>query len=231
MTVFLSDPWSRRYHPHMANLEPFRSPEARAQFIEKYDAIMRNWTVPYEERDVSTSFGSTHIVVTGPESAPPLVLLHGAAVTAAMWGSTIAPLGDANRCYCIDTITDANKIVATRRVHGIPDYVSWLREVFSALGIENARVAGLSCGGWLAALLGAHAPELVNRLVLMSPAGTFARIAPVWLFRMFSATILPSRSLAYRSVQWATSRPDESSDPVTALAVTSFCLAGHCGSR
>ena len=56
----------------------------------------------------------------------------------------------------------------------------------------------------------------------MSPAGTFARIAPVWLFRMFSATILPSRSLACRSLQWATSRPDVSPDPVTALAVTSF---------
>jgi hypothetical protein len=78
----------------MANLDPFRSPEHRAQFIELYDATMRAWPVPYEERDVSTSFGSTHVVVTGKESAPPLVLFHGAATTAAMWGGVIAPLSD-----------------------------------------------------------------------------------------------------------------------------------------
>jgi pimeloyl-ACP methyl ester carboxylesterase len=84
-----------------------------------------------------------------------------------MWGSIIAPLSGTYRCYCIDTITDANKSVATKRVREVADYVAWLREVFAALGIENAHVAGLSYGGWLAALLGVHAPELVNRLVLL----------------------------------------------------------------
>jgi hypothetical protein len=75
-------------------LDPFRSPAARAKYIELYDSIMRDWPVAYEERDVSTSFGSTHVVVTGKESAPPLVLFHGAATTAAMRGSVIAPLSE-----------------------------------------------------------------------------------------------------------------------------------------
>lgn len=79
-----------------------------------------------------------------------------------MWGSVIAPLSGAYRCYCIDNINDATKSVATKRVRGVADYVAWLRETFAALGIENARVAGLSYGGWLAALCAVHAPELVK---------------------------------------------------------------------
>jgi pimeloyl-ACP methyl ester carboxylesterase len=71
----------------------------RARFIEKYDAVLVDWPVSCEERDVRTEFGTTHVIVSGPESAPPLVLLHGAGATALMW----------RRCYCIDTIIDGNK--------------------------------------------------------------------------------------------------------------------------
>jgi pimeloyl-ACP methyl ester carboxylesterase len=205
----------------MANLDPFRSPEHRAQFIELYDATMRAWPVPYEERDVSTSFGSTHVVVTGKESAPPLVLFHGAATTAAMWGGVIAPLSDVHRCYCIDTITDANKSVATKRVRRVPEYVAWQRETVLGLGLENASVAGLSYGGWLASLLGVHAPEFVNRLVLMSPAATLSRIATEWMARMVPAAMLHSRFLAEHSLQWAAARPD-ATDPASTLAVERF---------
>jgi pimeloyl-ACP methyl ester carboxylesterase len=183
-----------------------------------YDAILRDWPVPYEERDVSTSFGSTHVVVTGKESAPPLVLFHGAATTAAMWGSIIAPLSAVHRCYCIDTITDANKSIATRRIRGVADYAVWARETFLALGIENASVAGLSYGGWVASLVGVHAPEFVNRLMLMSPAATLSRIATKWMARMVPATMLHSRVVAERALQWAASRPD-TADPASALAV------------
>ncbi len=202
----------------MADLEPFRSPAARARYIEMYDTVLRSWPVAFDEVDVATSFGSTHVVVAGARSRPPLVLLHGAATTAAMWGSVIGPLSDAYRCYCIDTITDANKSIATKRVRGVADYVVWLRETFAAFGIETARVAGLSYGGWLASLLGVHAPDLVNRLILMSPAATLARIAANWMVRMVAAMALPS-SLAERSLLWAASRPDAASDPVVALSV------------
>jgi pimeloyl-ACP methyl ester carboxylesterase len=112
----------------MVKLDPFRSPELRAQFIAKYDAVLARWPVARAERDVSTSFGSTHVVVSGPVSAPPLVLLHGAAATATMWGPVIAALSESYRCYCVDTVTDANKSVATKRVRGVADYVDWLRQ-------------------------------------------------------------------------------------------------------
>lgn len=158
----------------MANLSPFRGLRERAQFLTAYDSIMRSWPIPVEEQDVATTFGETHIFVSGLPSAPPLVLLHGASATSAMWSPIIAVLSGTYRCYCIDTITDANKSVATQPIRGITDHVDWLQQIFSKLGIAKARVAGLSYGGWLAALLALHAPERVSHLVLLTPAATLA---------------------------------------------------------
>jgi hypothetical protein len=97
----------------MANLLPFRGPQERAEFIAKYESIICDWPVPREELDVTTEFGETHVVVCGAVSAPPLILLHGANTTSAMWSPIIATLSGSYRCYCIDTITDANMSVAT----------------------------------------------------------------------------------------------------------------------
>jgi pimeloyl-ACP methyl ester carboxylesterase len=190
--------------------------------IEKYDAIMRSWPVPCEERDIATAFGTTHVIACGPDTSPPLVMLHGAAATATMWSPIIAPLSESYRCYCVDTVTDANKSVATTRVRGVPDYVAWLREVFSSLGIETARVVGLSYGGWLAALLAVRAPQLVNRVLLLSPAGTLAPLTFQFFVRMLSSSLLRSPVLVRRSVQWVSSTPDAPSDPAVELIVASM---------
>ena len=138
----------------MANLSPFRGSGARAEFIEAYDAVMHSWPVPFEERGVETACGQTHLVVSGPPSAPPLVLLHAASATSAMWSPIIAAMSSSYRCYCIDTITEANKSVATKRLYSVADHVDWLRQVFAAIGLAERtghghvlrRLAGRTAG-------------------------------------------------------------------------------------
>jgi hypothetical protein len=107
----------------MANPSPFRGPRERAQFVTAYDSIMRTWPVPFDERNVETACGQTHLVVSGPPSAPPIVLLHAASATSAMWSPIIAAMSRTYRCYCIDTITEANKSVATQRIYSVADHV------------------------------------------------------------------------------------------------------------
>jgi pimeloyl-ACP methyl ester carboxylesterase len=207
----------------VAKLDPFRSPPLRAQFIAKYDAVLDSWPVPYEECDVDTGFGTTHVIVTGPASAPPLVLLHGATTTTAMmWRPIIEPLSACYRCYCVDTITEPNKSVATRRARGVTNLVAWLRQVFAALNVDDARVTGFSYGGWLAANLAAHAPELVSRLVLLAPAATLAPIPVEFYVRVFSTGLLRSPASARGFVQWLSDTPDAASDPTLDLIATSL---------
>jgi pimeloyl-ACP methyl ester carboxylesterase len=210
----------------MPTLDPFRNPEARARFIEKYDAVVVDWPVPCEERDVRTEFGTTHVIVSGPDSAPPLVLLHGAGATALMWRPVIEQLSALYRCYCVDTIIEGNKSIASRRVLGKTNLVTWLRQLFAGLNIENARVVGLSYGGWLAANLAVQSPEIVNRLVLLCPAATFAPIVLEFYRGVLSAGLLRSPDRARRFMQWLSSTPNVESDPTADLIVTAL-LSGR----
>jgi pimeloyl-ACP methyl ester carboxylesterase len=205
-----------------ANLSPFRGQPEKDRFIAKYESVLSNWPVHREELHVSTDFGQTHIVVSGAVSAPPLVLLHGANTTSAMWSPIIATLSGSYRCYCIDTITEANKSLATHLIRDVADYVDWLQQTFSALGIEKARVAGFSYGGWLAALLALHAPERVSHLSLLSPAATLDRVPVQFMARLLSPGLLRSRSLAARFLQWMSATPDATLDPSMALIVESL---------
>lgn len=203
----------------MAGASPFRGPQQRARFIAKYESIMHNWPVAREDRDVATAFGQTHVVASGNPSAPPLVLLHGAATTSAMWSPIISTLSGTYRCYCIDTISDTNKSVASRPIRGVPDYIDWLGQTFSAVGIDKARVAGFSYGGWLAALLALHAPEHVSRLALLSPAATLEPIPIQFYVRLLSPGLLRSPALASRTMQWMSATPNAAADPAMNLVV------------
>ncbi len=206
----------------MAKLDPFRTPQLRARFIGKYDAIVAAWPVPCEERDVETEFGTTHVIVSGPETGPPLVLLHGAAATAVMWQPIIEELSATYRCYCVDTIIEGNKSVISRRIVGKTKLFTWLRQTFEALGVENARVAGLSYGGWMAANLAVLSPELVNRLVLLCPAGTFAPIVREFYRRLFPSMVLRSPERARLFVQWLSATPQVESHPTADLIITAL---------
>jgi pimeloyl-ACP methyl ester carboxylesterase len=125
----------------------------------------------------------------------------------------IAALSASYRCYCIDTITDANKSVPTQPIRSVTEYVDWLQQIFSALDIEKARVAGLSFGGWLAAQLALLAPQRVSHLVLLTPAATFAPLTIQFYARMMSASITRSPSLIRRSLQWMSATPKATSAP------------------
>ena len=206
----------------MPKLDPFRSLQARARFIEKYDAVVADWPVPCEERDVRTEFGTTHVIVSGADSAPPLILLHGAAATAVMWRPVIEELSATYRCYCVDTIIEGNKSVASRRILGKVKLVTWLHQLFAALDIENARVVGLSYGGWLAANLAVQSPELVNRLVLLCPAATFAPITVEFYRGVFTSNLLRSPDRARRFMQWLASTPNVESDPTADLILAAL---------
>jgi pimeloyl-ACP methyl ester carboxylesterase len=197
----------------MANRSHFRGPRERAQFLAAYDSVMRSWPIPFEERYVETASGQTHLVVCGNHSAPPLVLLHAASATSAMWSPLIAAFGSSYRCYCIDTITEPNKSVATKRIYSIADHVDWLRQVLAALDLPAARVMGMSYGGWLAAQLALHAPERVSHLVLLTPAGTLAPLSLQWWVKMMTPVLMRSPRGVSRFLQWMSNTADAPSEP------------------
>jgi pimeloyl-ACP methyl ester carboxylesterase len=204
------------------SLAAFLSPEARKTYLALYRSMLTAYPVPYEERYVTTTAGRTHVIVSGPESAPPLLLLHGFMATNLMWESHIALLSQHYRCYSVQTVTDVGLSEQTSPVRNVLDYVTWLREVFAGLGLARARVMGLSYGGWLATALALHAPELVEKAVLLCPAGGLAPLTPQFILRAIPGMLTKSRALLRWYWAWFFHDKRKVDHPATDLFVNAW---------
>ena len=47
----------------------FRSPEGEAQYVLAYEAVLKQWPVPFNEFYIPTRFGDTHVIVSGPKDS------------------------------------------------------------------------------------------------------------------------------------------------------------------
>ncbi len=162
----------------------FRSAEGEARYIAAYNAVLQDWPVPYEERHVATRLGATHVVVSGPLEAPPIILLPSLAASAVFWQPNVAALSEHFRVYAVDVIGQVGKSVPTQRIRGRRDMADWLSDLLDALHIERASLVGASYGGFLALNQASLRPERVARVVLISPAATFVRLSWKFLYTM-----------------------------------------------
>lgn len=105
-------------------------------------------------------------------SGPPLVLVHGLASNALQdWGRLVAPLARRYHVYAPDLPGFGRSERPANADYSIPMQVEALRAFLEAVGVSRARVAGISMGGWIVARLAGEHPELVERLVVVAPAG------------------------------------------------------------
>jgi pimeloyl-ACP methyl ester carboxylesterase len=179
------------------NLSIYASPEGQAKCMAIYEAALANWPVPFEQFDLPTRFGSTHIIASGPKDGQPLILLHGQWATATMWSSTIAKLSRDHRVYALDQIDDVGKSVPTHIPASRLDYAAWLVDVFDQLGLQQADIIGLSYGGFLAMNFALGHPERVKRLILLCPGiPSFGPPTLRWAIHGMPMTLFPSNLTA-----------------------------------
>jgi pimeloyl-ACP methyl ester carboxylesterase len=179
----------------------FKTEAAKARYMAAYDAVLAKWPVAYEEITVPTRLGATHVIASGPADAPPLVLLHAAMATATVWRPNVEALSAHFRVYAVDTVGQGGRTVASRKIESRRDYADWLNDLFDGLGIARASIVGNSYGGFIACNQAVLAPERIDRVVLISPAGCFVSIMPVFrsiLYQMLKGMLLrvlhPGRS-------------------------------------
>lgn len=150
---------------------PFRSAEGKAAFLAAYDAAMKTWPTPYDELEIPSRFGTTHVVVCGPTDAPPLVLLHGYMATLTMWAPNVGDFSRDFRVYAIDIMGQPSKSIPSTPIRTAEEYNEWLATTIDALRLHSVCLAGVSYGGWLALNQAIAHPEHVAKLVLLSAGG------------------------------------------------------------
>jgi pimeloyl-ACP methyl ester carboxylesterase len=149
----------------------YKSPAGERAVMALYDSLLTRWPVPYTTLNVPSRHGSTFVIASGEETAPPLVLLHGAGTNSAMWAGDVAEYSRQYRVLALDLLGEPGKSAPNRPSWHGPAYAEWLEDVLNALMIEAAVIIGLSQGAWTALKFAVCEPERVKALVLLSPGG------------------------------------------------------------
>ncbi|MEO3945634.1 alpha/beta hydrolase [Gorillibacterium sp. CAU 1737] len=147
----------------------FRSEEGRDKVWTSYDRLLEQWGVPIEERDLPTSFGTTHVLLAGDPAHPPLLLFHGVGDNSAlMWVFNARGLAKDFRLIAVDTLGGPGKSIPNDLYFQKMNDVAWIDELADALGLHRFHVAGVSNGAYLAALYTAKRPSRADRAVCMA---------------------------------------------------------------
>lgn len=161
---------------HKFNDVVFKSRTEKAQYINAYNKSLTLWKVPFSEEDIQTSFGTAHVILSGPKDAPPLVLLHGMNASSTMWFPNIEALSKNRRVYAIDFLTEPGKSVSQGKTLTKEEIVIWYNEIFKHYQLKNFEMIGASGGGWNAILLASQDNSKIKKIVLLGPAQTFETI-------------------------------------------------------
>jgi 2-hydroxy-6-oxonona-2,4-dienedioate hydrolase len=122
-------------------------------------------------RSVDTSLGRSHVLLAGPEDAPPLVCLHAMRTGSSHLLSELQPLASRFRLFAPDLPGQSVLGPQVRAPLADSSLADWLIEVMDQLGIPTAPLFGISWGGFVARQAASAHPDRFSALILVVPAG------------------------------------------------------------
>jgi pimeloyl-ACP methyl ester carboxylesterase len=140
----------------------------------------------YEEGDVCVHGARMHYLHAG--AGQPMLLIHGLVGSSTNWLQNIHALAEHRSVYAIDQMNMGE----SQRVAGIAadleSTADRIAAMMTALGIEQADIAGHSHGGAMSLMLAARHPERVRSLILFAPANPFSELSDL-LVRVYSTPV------------------------------------------
>jgi pimeloyl-ACP methyl ester carboxylesterase len=128
-----------------------------------------------------------HYYVMGPDSGPPLVLIHGLGARAEDWANLAPYFSRAGfRVYLPDLPGYGQSEMPANFSYSIADQAQVVVGFLDALRLQQVDLGGWSMGGWIVQVVAIHHPKRVNRLMLFDSAGLYAR--PDWNTALFTPT-------------------------------------------
>ncbi|MFI6006257.1 alpha/beta fold hydrolase [Streptomyces sp. NPDC051366] len=180
----------------------------RNRYFAAADVLFAMGAPVRSETDVETSFGTTHVYRYGPvdpaaESRTPIVLIHGAAYSSAMWFPNTPGLSLDRPVYALDTPGDAGRSIHREPMWQPERAAQWMDEALDALGLDRVHLVGSSYGGWLVLNQAHRRPGRLASVTALDPGGLekvglrfFA-----WIFISLFATFAP-KALRPRLAAW-----------------------------
>ncbi|MGI9344210.1 MAG: alpha/beta fold hydrolase [Gammaproteobacteria bacterium] len=157
----------------------YKTAEGRKAILDWYDDVVAKIDTDLASEYVETRFGSTHMLVAGPVDGTPLFLVPGIAGCAPLWRRQLPEFAKHFRVYALDIVGQPGKSDPVTPSFLGNDFSTWMVDVLDGLGIDKAHFAGTSVGGWMVLKLGIHAPERIEKIVMLSPTGVSRAKLPI----------------------------------------------------
>jgi pimeloyl-ACP methyl ester carboxylesterase len=153
----------------------YRNPEDRP-----LDQVAR---AAAEGRYARLSDGNTHYRLSGPDSGPPVVLVHGFSTPYYIWDSTAIALSGAGYRVLQYDLFGRGYSDRPDVTYGADLVDRQLGELIDSLGIEGpVHLMGLSYGGFVTATFAGRHPERIRSLTFVDPAAGDSDQQP-WFIR------------------------------------------------
>lgn len=131
----------------MENQNLYKSVKGRSDIIKLYDEKLAALNIVYDSLQVPTSFGETHVIITGDARKPPLIVLHGSNGSAPIALETYPKLAEKYQVFAIDVIAQPNRSSMQRPSMKDNSYGQWCTEIIEYLQLKDVVLAGFSFGG------------------------------------------------------------------------------------
>lgn len=125
----------------------FTSEVGRKEILNLYDQKLSALQIQYTYKVVETSFGKTNIIITGKDTNPPILVIHGSNGCAPVALETYVHLNKKFQVFAIDVLAQPNKSANNRLSMKDNSYGTWINEVITKLEIQDVTMAGFSFGG------------------------------------------------------------------------------------
>jgi len=174
--------------PSEGKLSLYKTEQGFNEIMAWYEGLVEKIEIPFDSQFVDTRFGRTHMLVCGEEDAPPLVLVQAAAGSAPLWRNQLTDFSKHFRVYALDTVGQPGLSDPNPPSYLNQDYVHWLTDVLDGLELPKAHFVGISAGGWQVMQMGIHAPDRVEKMVMLSPMGVSHARLPIkiWLTKVLN---------------------------------------------
>ncbi len=149
----------------------YKSEKGKLEVLNLYDRQLKRFSIKYSDLWVNTTFGKTHLIVTGNTSGTPLLVFHGGNATTAYNLLACEFLAKDFYIFAVDTIGHPGKSDEVCLSANNYDYGKWASEVISELGYESIRCFGGSYGAGIIAKTMCVVPGKIKRAVLYVPSG------------------------------------------------------------
>ena len=126
-----------------------------------------------------------------------LVLLHGIGASAERWSRVIPLFHEHFRVIVPDIIGFGYSDKPTVE-YNMPFFVKFFEDFLNSLGVKKASIGGSSFGGLVAAEFAIKNTNMVNKLILVSPAGTM-KTSTKMLEEYILAALYPTHDNAWRA--------------------------------